>query len=126
MDSSIPLIVMGIIIGLIWGRTIAKFSFSGSLSKERKKAIESSKQVSKGYVSEKVAPLLPIFPYPMKDLVFIGKWFDYLVLKGLSKGNLEEMIFVEIKTGMSGLNSNERAIQSCIQQGKVRFECIRI
>jgi predicted Holliday junction resolvase-like endonuclease len=60
---------------------IAKLSYTGSLSKERKKAIESSKHVSKGYVSEKVAPLLSVFPYQMKDLVFIGKGFDYLVLK---------------------------------------------
>jgi predicted Holliday junction resolvase-like endonuclease len=52
---------------------IAKLSYTGSLSKERKKAIESSKHVSKGYVSEKVAPLLSVFPYQMKDLVFIGK-----------------------------------------------------
>jgi len=101
-------------------------SYTGMLAWARKKAIESSKQVSKGYVSEKVAPLLPVFPYPMKDLVFVGKWFDYLVLKWLSKGNLEEVIFVEIKTGVSGLNANERAIQSCIQQWRVKFECIRL
>jgi predicted Holliday junction resolvase-like endonuclease len=125
-NSALSLIVVGIIIGLIGWWVIAKLSYTGTLSKERKKAIESSKQVSKGYVSEKVAPLLPIFPYALKDLVFIGKGFDYLVMKGLSRGNLEEVIFVEVKTGVSGLNSNERAIQSCIQQGKVRYECIRL
>ncbi|MBP6085945.1 hypothetical protein KA478_01915 [Patescibacteria group bacterium] len=26
-----------------------------------------------GYVSEKIAPLLPNFPYDYKDLVFLGK-----------------------------------------------------
>ncbi|MFZ5341575.1 MAG: Holliday junction resolvase-like protein [Patescibacteria group bacterium] len=43
------------------------------LSKQRKQAVERSKSVISGQVYEKIAPLLPDFPYNPKDMTFIGK-----------------------------------------------------
>jgi predicted Holliday junction resolvase-like endonuclease len=41
---------------------------------------------------------LPGFPYDCKDLVFIGKGIDYLVFDGLARGELEQIILLEIKS----------------------------
>jgi len=69
---------------------------------------------------------MPNFPYHIKDMVFIGKGFDYLVLDGLSEGNLRQIIFLEIKTGRSTQNRNERMIQQVINTKLVKYEVMRI
>lgn len=51
----------------------------------RKDAVDRSRSVVLGHVHEKIAPLLPHFPYSYKDLVFLGKGVDYLVFDGLSR-----------------------------------------
>lgn len=54
-------------------------------SKDRKQAVQQSKSTTLGYVSEKIAPLLPNFPYNYKDLVFLGKGVDYICFDGLAE-----------------------------------------
>lgn len=123
-------IIVGIIIGIIIGYLIHKAISSGTLDRrikdERRHAIKQSKAVNLWHISEQIAPLLPEFPYHIKDMVFIGKWFDYLVLDWLSEGDLRKIVFVEIKTGRSSQNRNERMIQSIINSKLVSYELIRI
>ncbi|HRU50127.1 MAG TPA: Holliday junction resolvase-like protein [Candidatus Absconditabacterales bacterium] len=121
-----PIIIIGIIIGLVIGYLIAKLYFEIKVRGQRKNAVERSKNVLIGQVNEKIAPILPGFPYNYKDLVFIGKGIDYLVFDGLSKGNLREIIFLEIKSGNSGLNRNETMIKKCIENGKIAYDILRI
>ena len=78
-----------------------------------------------GHVHEKIAPLLPNFPYHYKDLMFLGKGVDYLVFDGLSAGNLQKIVFLEIKSGVSGLNKNEQMIKHCLEQKRVSYEVRR-
>jgi predicted Holliday junction resolvase-like endonuclease len=73
-------------------------------------------------VNEKLAPMLPNFKYKPKDLVFIWKWFDYLVLDWLSEWNLKQIIFLEIKSWKSTLNKNEKQIKQTIENKKVKYE----
>ena len=88
----------------------------------RSDAIKRSQSVILGNVYEKVLPFLPDFPYAPKDMIFIGKGFDYLVLDGLSTGLLRDIIFLEIKSGKSALNANEKMIRGSVEAKKVRFE----
>lgn len=77
-------------------------------------------------VNEKIAPILPNFPYNYKDLVFIGKWIDYIVFDWLSTGYLKEIVFLEIKSWVSNLNRNEKMVQQCIKSWNTSYEIIRI
>lgn len=77
-------------------------------------------------VNEKIAPLLPNFPYNYKDLVFIWKGIDYLVFDGLSTGNLREIVFLEVKSWVSNLNRNERMIKNCLNSWKISYDILRI
>ena len=73
--------------------------------------------------------MLPIFPeflYHSKDLVFIGKGVDYIIFDGLAEGELRDIIFLEIKTGKSQLNKNERMIQQFLSTKRARYELINI
>ncbi|MBU0627330.1 hypothetical protein KKH82_08190 [Patescibacteria group bacterium] len=84
MNITHVLLILGIIIGLAFGYLIAKVYFMSKLKHQRKDAVSRSRSVVLGDVNEKMAPLLPDFPYFYKDLVYMGKGIDYLVFDGLS------------------------------------------
>ncbi|HRX64007.1 MAG TPA: Holliday junction resolvase-like protein [Candidatus Absconditabacterales bacterium] len=126
MEQNLPFIIIGIIIGCIIGYLIAKIYFFSKIRGQRKNAVERSKNVLMGQVNEKIAPILPNFPYNYKDLVFIGKGIDYVVFDGLSTGNLREIVFLEIKSGVANLNRNERMVKNCISSGNISYDILRI
>jgi len=85
MNANLMLVVLGIIIGSFVGYLVAKVYFLIKTKGNRKDAVDRSRSVVLGHVHEKIAPLLPNFPYSYKDLVFLEKesiiWYlmDYLV-----------------------------------------------
>lgn len=117
--------VLGTIIGIIMGIFIGKILRYKEIKSIRSDAVKRSQSVILGSVYEKILPFLPNFPYSPKDMVFIGKGFDYLILDGLSTGNLEQIIFLEIKSGKSGLNGNEKMIRETVSNKRVKFEELR-
>ncbi len=122
MNPDLWLIVIWIIIWIIVGYLIAKIYFFVKIKGQRSDAVARSRNVVLGHVHEKIAPLLPNFPYSYKDLVFLGKGVDYLVLDGLSRGNLSKIVFLEIKSGTSTLNRNEQMVRDCIAAKRVSYE----
>jgi len=125
MNPDLWLIIIWIIIWCIVGYLIAKLYFMIRIKKQRSDAVTRSRNVVLGHVHEKIAPLLPNFPYSYKDLVFLGKGVDYLVLDGLSKGNLSKIVFLEIKSWTSTLNRNEQMIKQCIDAKRVVYDVRR-
>ncbi len=119
-------LIIGIIIGIIITALLMKLFFLGKEKEIRQRSVRQSRSSILGEVSEKMLPLLPDFPYHTKDLVFLGKGVDYLVFDGLSHGELREIIFLEIKSGQSQLNKNERMIRDVLGSKKVRYELMRI
>ncbi len=92
----------------------------------RKAALAKSRQVIGGSFSEQLAPFLPDFPFDPTEARFIGKPVDFLVFRGLAAGQIDEVVFVEVKSGASRLNSNEQSLRSCIEQKKVSFAEYRV
>ena len=92
----------------------------------RKQATQWSRNAIFGEVYEKILPALPNFPYAPKDMVFIGKWCDYIIFDGLSEWSLREIVFLELKSGNATLNKNEKAIQYLVDHRRVRFSEYRI
>ncbi len=119
-----------LILGIaIWGLLAYLFlsiSFYHKLSLIKKKSVSHSRNSILGEVTEKVTPLLPDFPYHTKDLVFIGKGIDYIVFDGLSRGNLKEIIFLEIKSWTSQLNKNEAMIKNYLNKYPIKYEILKV
>ena len=69
--------------------------------KVRKDAIEKSKAVITGKVSEQIAPYLPGFEFNPKDARFIGSPVDFIVFDGLDEGEIRKIVFVGVKAGNS-------------------------
>ncbi len=126
MEQNLPIIIVWIIIGLMIWYLIAKIYFEIKIRWQRKNAVERSKNVLIWQVNEKIAPILPWFPYNYKDLVFIWKWIDYVVFDWLSSGYLREIVFLEIKSWTSTLNKNETMVKNCIENKKISYDILRI
>ena len=126
MEQNLPIIIIWIIIGLVIWYLIAKIYFEIKIRWQRKNAVERSKNVLIWQVNEKIAPILPWFPYNYKDLVFIWKGIDYVVFDGLSNWYLKEIVFLEIKSWISNLNKNEKMVRNCIENKKISYDILRI
>lgn len=97
-----------------------------ALEDARKTSVAASRRTLTGQVTEKLAPHFPDFPYDPTELRFLGTPVDYVVFKGLSADAVEEIIFLEVKSGKSTLTKRERSIRSAIRGVKVRWEEFRI
>jgi predicted Holliday junction resolvase-like endonuclease len=126
MEWNSQIILIWILIWTVIWYLFARILFGIKLRWQRKNAVERSKHVVMGQVNEKIAPILPWFPYNYKDLVFIWKWIDYIVFDGLSTWYLKQIVFLEIKSGNSNLNKNEIMIKDCLDKKNVYYDTLRI
>ncbi len=92
----------------------------------RKDATTRSRAVLEGQFTEQLAPYLPDFPYAPTEVRFIGKPIDFIVFKGMEHKNINEVVFVEVKTGNSKLSTTERNLRETILKGNVSWKEYRI
>ena len=94
----------------------------------RRDATKRSRAVLGGKAGEQLGPLLPGFcnRFDPSEARFIGAPIDYVVFDGIGAGELRDVVLVEVKTGRSSLNDNERQVELAVQQGRVRFEVVRL
>ena len=87
-----------------------------------KTRLKQSRAVLGGLVSEQISPLLPGFPFDPGDCRFIGKPVDFIVFSGMNKQDISEVIFLEIKSGVSkNLNPQEARVKEAVLAGRVRW-----
>lgn len=92
----------------------------------RKDAIERSRATTHGKIFEQLVPYLPDFPFNPADARFIGAPIDLVVFDGLGEDRLEEVVFVEVKTGESDLSTRERRVRDAIREGRVSWKLLRV
>ncbi|PJE81274.1 hypothetical protein COU58_03520 [Candidatus Pacearchaeota archaeon CG10_big_fil_rev_8_21_14_0_10_32_42] len=92
----------------------------------RKEAVAKSRAVLGGQFSENLAPYLPNFPYKPTECRFLGKPTDFIVFKGMDEKKIDEVIFVEVKSGNAKLNGQEKNLKTAIDKKNVKFEEYRI
>ncbi|MGD9397421.1 MAG: Holliday junction resolvase-like protein [Candidatus Thorarchaeota archaeon] len=99
----------------------------------RKDAADRSRYVLKGKIAEHMVPMYKdVFKYDPSDARFLGAPIDYIIFDGytaVKDGKSNESITVvlaDIKTGNAKLNRTERKIQEAVEQGRVRWETIRL
>lgn len=112
---------IGISIVLVFIIFFQRLYFSKKLSKIRKDAVKRSRSVINGQMIEQVAPFLPDFPCNPSDARFVGKPVDFIAFKGLSDEEIEEIQFIEVKTGQSTLSEREKQIKKAVKEGRVKY-----
>ncbi len=92
----------------------------------RQDAIARSHAVNIGKITEHLLPYMSIFPYNPKDVRFVGSPIDLIVFDGIDEGEVREILFLEVKTGSSSLNTRQRQIRDAILAGRVRWIELRV
>lgn len=122
-----PRFLLVLIVFLLTLLIIQFFRSQCDKKKLRKDAVKRSKAVINGQVAEQIAPFLPDFPANPSDARFIGKPVDFIVFSGLSENEkIDEILFVEVKTGKSLLSEREKEVKKTIEKGNVRYVEYRI
>lgn len=122
-----PRFLLVLIVFLLTLLIIQFFRNQCDKKKLRKDAVKRSKAVINGQVAEQIAPFLPDFPANPSDARFIGKPVDFIVFSGLSENEkIDEILFVEVKTGKSLLSEREKEVKKAIEKGNVRYVEYRI
>ena len=103
------------------------------LADARKESVDRSRSTLKGQIAEQLAPLLPGFRYLPADARFLGDPIDYIVFGGYTgvrdshaSPDTLEIVLLEVKQGSSTLSGYQRAIARSVEEGRVRFEVLRI
>jgi predicted Holliday junction resolvase-like endonuclease len=124
------ILIAGILIGYFLGgkmATIRRDSYwENQIPGHRKDAVMKSRAVLSGQFSEQLSPYLPDFPFKPTEIRFLGKPVDFIAFKGLDERNVEEVVFVEVKSGKSQMNKTEKSLKDAIDKRKVRFEEYRV
>ena len=126
MASSRFELVLGIAIGLVvaWLYfVIWKLRYTAAI---REDAVHRSLAVTAGKVHEQLVPYLPEFDFNPKDVRFIGSPVDLVVFDGLSAGQVQRVVFLEVKTGGAALTDRERQVRAVIEAREVAWAELRL
>lgn len=126
MPTNLFGLVVGIAVGLLvaWVYVLMwKVRYTADI---REDAVQRSQAVTAGKVHEQLIPYLPGFPYNPKDVRFLGSPVDLVVFDGLAEGRVRRIVFLEVKSGRSGLSSRERCVRDAIQAGEVEWAELRV
>ncbi len=114
-------LALGLRVGARIGALRAERSLAARLDAERRDAVKRSRAVLGGQFSEQLAPFLPGFPGDPTEVRFIGKPVDFVSFSGASRGAVEEVVFIEVKSGDSRLSQVERSLRDAVESGRVRY-----
>ena len=131
---SLILILVGVVVGVGVGFLVGRALTERSLELEyrdreqeaRQESVRHSRAALSGQFLEKLAPHFPDFPYEPTDIRFLGTPVDYVVFDGLSEGAVHQVVFLEVKSGGSGLTTKERRVRDAVEAGAVRWDVYRV
>ncbi len=93
------------------------------LAEGRRDAVVRSRAVLGGRFTEQMVPYFPDFRYDPTEVRFIGTPIDLVVFPGLARGDPQEVVILEIKTGKNPqLTPAQRKIRQLVEDGMVRWE----
>lgn len=120
------MIILAFYAGKALGKRIMFEVMEKVIEKERKDAVSKSRAVLKGQFSEHLSPFDKDFPVKPSEARFLGAPVDFIAFTGLDERDVEEIVFIEVKSGNSRLNPTEKSIKEAIKNKKVRFEEYRV
>lgn len=97
-----------------------------AIEEARKTSVEASRKTLTGHMTERLAPHMPSFPYDPTEIRFLGSPVDYVVFRGLAAGRVEEIIFLEVKSGRGQLSTRERSVRATLESAKVSWDLYRV
>ena len=124
--SILFLVYLSFRFGKILGKRYMLEYMEEIIKKERENAIKNSRSVLVGNFSEQLSPYLPNFPLKPSEVKFLGKPVDFIGFKGLDNKKIEEIVFIEVKSGKSKMNTTEKSIEEAIKHKRIKFVEYRV
>ncbi len=132
--GTLLLVLLGLFLALLFGYLLGRFLTEQRLHMEweaqipelRKDAIARSRAGLGGKFSENLAPYLPDFPFSPTELRWLGNPVDFIIFKGLDHDAIDEIVFLEMKSGKSQLTLREKQIKNIIAQQRVSWKEYRV
>lgn len=92
----------------------------------RRDAVARSDAVTRGRLSESLAPYLSGFEFSTRDARFLGSPIDFVVFDGVSEDRCDRVVFVEVKAGEASLSLRERRVRDAVLEGRVEWREVRV
>ncbi len=128
------LIVSFLIIGILLRELFRKYmeinrlklAHEGQIKAARKDSTDRQRSTIKGQISETIAPWSMNAVNSVKELNFIGNPIDFIGFKGLDGEDDVEIKFIEVKSGNSKLNKNQRRVRDAVKAKRIEWVEVRI
>ena len=92
----------------------------------RKDSTKKQRATIKGQISETLAPWSMTIVDSVSELNFLGNPIDFIGFKGLDGKGDVEIKFIEVKSGNSKLNSNQRRVRDAVIAKRIEWAEVRI
>ena len=92
----------------------------------REDSVKRQRSIIKGDISEILAPWSMTIVNSVKELNFIGNPIDFIGFKGLDGEGEIDIKIIEVKTGKSKLNKNQRRIRDAVGAKRIEWIEVRI
>ena len=134
MESILILIVAVMVIGLLVRELVRKIieinriklEHEGQVRAARKDSNDRQRSTIKGQISETLAPWSMDAVNSVKELNFIGNPIDFVGFKGLDGDGEVEIKFIEVKSGKSKLNKNQRRVRDAVKAKRIEWVEVKI
>ena len=127
LETIVVIIISSIIIlYLLWNIIKMKLGHKDAIKDARKDTAARQRSTIKGDISEIIAPWSIQSVNSVKELNFIGSPIDFVGFKGLDGDGEIEIKFIEVKSGKSKLNKNQRRIRDAVIAKRVEWIEVRV
>ena len=127
LETIVTLIISSIIIlYLLWKIIQLKWNQLEEVKLARKDTSERQRTVIKGQISEVLAPWSIESVNSVKELSFLGSPIDFVGFKGLDGEGEIDIKFIEVKSGKSRLNKNQRRIRDAVAAKRIEWVEVRV
>ena len=92
----------------------------------RKDSTKKQRATIKGQISETLAPWSMTVVDSVSELNFLGNPIDFIGFKGLDGKGDVDIKFIEVKSGNSKLNSNQRRVRDAVIAKRIEWAEVRI
>ena len=92
----------------------------------RKDSTKKQRATIKGQISETLAPWSMTIVDSVSELNFLGNPIDFIGFKGLDGKGDVDIKFIEVKSGKSKLNSNQRRVRDAVIAKRIEWAEVRI
>ena len=127
LETIVVIIISTIIIlYLLWNIIKMKLTQKAAIKDARKDTAARQRSIIKGDISEIIAPWSIKSVNSVKELNFMGSPIDFVGFKGLDGDDEIEIKFIEVKSGKSRLNKNQRRIRDAVAAKRIEWVEVRV